>query len=185
MLPERATVNPGTCRSASATVVTWRSRNSDPVITDTTDAAFDWGTSTCEADTTSDSDTAETVSAIDPTSREAGVASYATGSARKPSTATRSSYRPVSGASIENSPRASVADVRKEEPPETSSTRAAGTGRLSGSTTRPLIGPANAVPATRTDVTMKTKRQQDRYRMGLLLGVFARRCLLGGGGKGR
>src|SRR5262245_1308478 len=162
MLPERATVNPGICRSASATVVTWRSRNSDPVITDTTEAACDWGISTCDADTTRDSDTADTASAIDPTSREAGVASYAIGSAREPTSATRSSYRPLSGARIVNSPRASVEAVRTDEPPETSSTRAAGTGRLSGSTTRPLIGPANAVPASRTDPKLKTESQWDR-----------------------
>src|SRR5689334_3811561 len=59
--------------------------------------------------------------------------------------------------------------------PDTSSTCANGTGRLSGSTTRPLIGPAELTAATRINRKAEREMKGKRARTGLLLGVFTRR----------
>ena len=51
-------------------------------------------------------------------------------------------------------------------------------GVRSGSTTRPFTGPADASAAQRIVGRVKREMKWDRYRTGLLLGVFTRRCLL-------
>ena len=133
--PLRATVNPGTSRSASPSVVICRASRSarDSVLT--LSASSDSGVSTYDAVTVSDSSTALTarrssISVSATCTRVAGADSpgvQATTSTVTP--AGRSSTTKVPAASVTTAIGAAVA-------PEID-TRAPGTARPSGSTTRP------------------------------------------------
>ncbi len=126
------------------------------------------GISTCEADTTMDSATALTVNVTIPTSSGPATAVTARGCARKPSRATRSSYRPVSGAASANEPWRSVVAVAPMNPLSRRITCAPRTGCPSGSTTRPVNGPAMVEVAGRRE----RKIERTTIRTVLLRGVF-------------
>jgi hypothetical protein len=89
------------------------------------------GTSTCDAETTTDSDNALIASVIVPMSPDAEDASTLTASARKPSSATRSVRRPLSGDWIVNWPFSVVVTVLNVAPSPDTRTRAPTTGRPS------------------------------------------------------
>ena len=81
------------------------------MTTVTLDEACDSGISTCAAETTSDSDTALTASAMAPRSCASRRASTVTGSPRKPSARRAPRSGPQSGVVAVNSPRAFVTTV--------------------------------------------------------------------------
>ncbi len=95
----------------------------------TLDVTWVSGTSTWEADTTTDSDKALTASVIVPMSRGSSEASRVTASARKPSTATRSVRRPPAGGSTVNCPLSLVVTALNAAPSPETRTRAPATGR--------------------------------------------------------
>ncbi len=133
--PLRATVNPGTRRSASPSVVICRASRSarDSVLT--LSASSESGVSTYDAVTVSDSSTALTArrsssSVLETCTRVAGAA--------KPGAhAFTSTLAPAGRSSTTNAPEASVTTaIGAAVAPETV-TRAPVTARPSGSTTRP------------------------------------------------
>ena len=94
--PDCVTVRPGTRRSASTTVSIWRAWRSARVMTVTLSGTSESGTSTCDADTTTDSSTAASRSGMS-TARSSSFRAKRTsmGSPRKPGEATCSTYAPA------------------------------------------------------------------------------------------
>ena len=133
-------------------------------MTVTVDDARESGISTWAADTTIASETAARESRSTPRSRAALSPFMTSGSARKPSVATRSSNVPASGSTNVNSPRALVSSDRSSPPPA-AMIRAPAIGRSSGSTTRPVTGPAARGAAIDRQ---RKSRGMDRTFTGLL-----------------
>ncbi len=106
-------------------------------MTETESAARASGISTCEADTTTDSAKALTCRSNATRVSSPALATIASGSLRKPSAATRSSYRPGATRSNWNSPSAEVSVDATTDNGPASTTRARGTRAPAGSVTVP------------------------------------------------
>src|SRR5215203_319365 len=190
--PVAVTVSPGTLRSASAIewiCLTWSSAFEMIVVVDD---AWDRGISTCAAETTTDSDTALTVTRRSPSACASAEDSIKTGRARNPSAATRSSNRPLSGSSMLNSPSSFVVAVIRRCPLPAIRILAPAMGRSSGSRTLPVTGAASANAGSnrdRTNVQMnltgllpacsRAVKRTARRQVSWLAGRFGISCLPG------